>query len=96
MSTATWSVSTTTSGTGPFILDISDHVVRDGENTVALYLYDDNGMGGVYGLINVHQPTDEIKTDDFATNRGGRLEMVEGNGWPVFKDHFTSGKRYSR
>ena len=80
----------------PFILDISDHVVRDGENTVALYLYDDNGMGGVYGLINVHQPTDEIKTDDFATNRGGRLEMVEGNGWPVFKDHFTSGKRYSR
>ena len=80
----------------PFILDISDHVVRDGENTVALYLYDDFGMGGVYGLINVHQPTDEVETDDFATNRGGRLEMVERNGWPVFKDHFTSGKRYSR
>ena len=80
----------------PFILDISDHVVRNGENTVALYLYDDNGMGGVYGLINVHQPTDEVETDDFATNRGGRLEMVEWHGWPVFKDHFTSGKRYSR
>ena len=80
----------------PFILDISDHVVRDGENTVALYLYDDNGMGGVYGLINVHQPTDEVETDDFATNRGGYLEMVKWNGWPVFKDHFTSGKIYSR
>ena len=80
----------------PFILDISDHVVRDGENTAALYLYDDFGMGGVYGLINVHQPTDEVEIDDFATNRGGRLEMVEWNGWPVFKDHFTSGKRYSR
>ena len=80
----------------PFILDISDHVVRDGENTVALYLYDDNGMGGVYGLINVHQPTDEVETDDFATNRGGRLEMVRWHGWPVFKDHFTSGKLYSR
>ena len=80
----------------PFILDISDHVVRDGENTVALYLYDDNGMGGVYGLINVHQPTDEVETDDFATNRGGHLEMVRWNGWPVFKDHFTSGKLYRR
>ena len=80
----------------PFILDISDHVVRDGENTVALYLYDDNGMGGVYGLINVHQPTDGVETDDFATNRGGYLEMVKWNGWPVFKDHFTSGKLYSR
>ena len=80
----------------PFIFDISDHVVCDGENAVALYLYDDIGMGGVYGLINVHQPTDEVETDDFATNRGGRLEMVEWNGWPVFKDHFTSGKRYSR
>ena len=80
----------------PFILDISDHVVRDGENAVALYLYDDFGMGGVYGLINVHQPTDEVETDNFAANRGGYLDMVEGNGWPVFKDHFTSGKRYSR
>ena len=80
----------------PFILDISDHVVRDGENTVALYLYDDNGMGGVYGLVNVHQPTDEVETDDFATNQGGHLEMVKWNGWPVFKDHFTSGKLYSR
>ena len=81
----------------PFILDISDQVVRDGENVVALYVYDGKNMGGVYGLINVHQPTDEAKTDNFAVNRGGRLEMVdERNGWPVFKDHFASGKRYSR
>ena len=80
----------------PFILDISDQVVRDGENTVALFVYDGVNMGGVYGLINVHQPTDEVETDNFAVNRGGHLEMVEGGGWPVFKDHFTSGKRYSR
>ncbi len=80
----------------PFILDISDHVVRDGENVVALYLYDDFGMGGVYGLINVHQPTDEVDTEAFASNRGGHLEMVEWNGWPVFKNHLSSGQPYSR
>ena len=81
----------------PFILDISNQVVRDGENIVALYVYDGKNMGGVYGLINVHQPTNEAKTDDFAANRGGHLEMVPGGtGWPVLKDHFTSGKRYSR
>ncbi len=81
----------------PFILDISDQVVRDGENTVALYVYDGTNMGGVYGLINVHQPTDEVETDDFAANRGGHLEMVEGrSGWPVFKVHFTSSEPYRR
>ena len=81
----------------PFVLDISDRVVRDGENTVALYVYDGANMGGVYGLINVHQPTDEVETDDFAVNRGGHLEMVEGRiGWPVFKAHFTSGEPYKR
>ena len=80
----------------PFILDISDQVVRDGENTVALYVYDGMLMGGVYGLINVHQPTDEVATDNFAANRGGRLAILEGSGWPVFKAHFTSGERYRR
>ena len=80
----------------PFILDISDQVVRDGENTVALYVYDGMNMGGVYGLINVHQPTGEVETDDFASNRGGHLEMVEWTGWPVFKAHFTSGEPYKR
>ena len=81
----------------PFILDISDHVVRDGENIVALYVYDGMGMGGIYGLINVHQPTGEVDTNDFAANRGGNLEMVEGkNGWPVFKAHLARGEPYRR
>ena len=67
----------------PFILDISDQVVRDGENAVALYVYDGANMGGVYGLINVHQPTNEVETDDFAANRGGRLDMVyREHDWP--------------
>ena len=81
----------------PFILDISDHVVRDGENTVALYVYDGLGMGGIYGLINVHQPTGEVETDDFAANRGGNLEMAAGrNGWPVFEVHLAHGEPYRR
>lgn len=81
----------------PFILDISDHVVRDGENTVALYVYDGLGMGGIYGLINVHQPTGEVETDDFAANRGGNLEMAAGrNSWPVFEVHLAHGEPYRR
>ena len=60
----------------PFILDISDHVVRDGENAVALYVYDGAYMGGVYGLINVHQPTTEVETDDFAANRGDSAKRI--------------------
>ena len=62
----------------PFILDISDHVIRDGENAVAIYVYDGSHMGGVYGLINVHQPTHKVKTDGFAANRGGRVEKQYG------------------
>ena len=80
----------------PFILDISDHVVRDGENVVALYVYDGLGMGGIYGLINVHQPTGEVATDDFAANRGGHLEMRAKNGWPVFAAHLARGEPYRR
>ena len=81
----------------PFILDISDHVVRDGENIVALYVYDGMGMGGIYGLINVHQPTEEVDTNDFAANRGGNLEMGAGkNGWPVFEAHLARGEPYRR
>ena len=78
----------------PFILDISDHVVRDGENAVALYVYDGAMMGGVYGLINVHQPTDEVETNDFAVNRGGHLNRVyRGHGWPRV-EVLKSGKHY--
>ena len=81
----------------PFILDISDHVVRDGENVVALYVYDGLGMGGIYGLINVHQPTGEVATDDFAVNQGGHLEMRAGkNGEPVFAAHLARGEPYRR
>ncbi len=70
----------------PFILDVSDHVVRDGENVVALYVYDGARMGGVYGLINVHQPTEEMETADFAANRGGRLHLVYREAdWPDFR-----------
>ena len=69
----------------PFILDISDYVVRNGENVIALYVYDGRLMGGVYGLINVHQPTEEIETADFAANRGGRLHLVYREAdWPEF------------
>ena len=78
----------------PFILDISDHVVRDGENAVALYVYDGKLMGGVYGLINVHQPTNEVETDDFAANRGGSLDMVHrrtiGTQVRVLKPSYSS------
>ena len=70
----------------PFILDISDHVIRDGENAVAMYVYDGANMGGVYGLINVHQPTEEIDVGDFVANRGGRLHMLHrGPDWPGFR-----------
>ena len=41
----------------PFILDISTAVRRHDRNTVAIYVYDGYGMGGVYGLIQVLQPT---------------------------------------
>ncbi len=69
----------------PFILDISDYVVRNGENVIALYVYDGRRMGGVYGLINVHQPTEGIDVGDYAANRGGRLHLVYREAdWPDF------------
>ena len=79
----------------PFILDISDHVVRDGENAVALYVYDGKLMGGVYGLINVHQPANEVKTDNFAANRGGSLDRVHrGPNWAQVRILKRGGERY--
>ncbi len=79
----------------PFILDVSDHVVRDGENVVALYVYDGADMGGVYGLINVHQPTEEIETGDFAANRGGRMHMAYRRDWPVVSIRATPYEEYA-
>ena len=79
----------------PFIIDVSDHVVRDGENVVALYVYDGANMGGVYGLINVHQPTEEIETGDFAANRGGRMHMAYRRDWPVVSIRGTRYEKYA-
>ena len=53
----------------PFILDISDQVMRDGENTVALYVFDGEGMGGIYGTVKVIQPTKEENLDRYLANR---------------------------
>ena len=58
----------------PFILDISSQVVRDGENTVAIYVYDGADMGGVYGLIQVLQPTGDENLDRYLANRGGSVK----------------------
>ena len=58
----------------PFILDVSSQVVRDGENTVAIYVYDGADMGGVYGLIQVLQPTGEENLDRYLVNRGGEVK----------------------
>ena len=53
----------------PFILDISDQVMRDGNNTVALYVFDGEGMGGIYGTVKVIQPTKEENLDRYLANR---------------------------
>ena len=55
----------------PFILDISDQVMRDGENAVALYVFDGGGMGGIYGTVQVIQPTKEKNLDHYLANRSG-------------------------
>ena len=53
----------------PFILDISDQVMRDGNNTVALYVFDGEGMGGIYGTVKVIQPTKKENLDRYLANR---------------------------
>ena len=40
----------------PFRIDISKAVKRKGKNEVAIRVYDGVGMGGIYGLIDIHQP----------------------------------------
>ena len=64
-------------GNQSFIFDISSQVVRDGENTVAIYVYDGAGMGGVYGLIQVLQPTGDENFDRYLANRGGEVGKVK-------------------
>ena len=53
----------------PFILDISDQVMRDGKNTIALYVFDGEGMGGIYGTVQVLRPTKEENLDRYLANR---------------------------
>ena len=53
----------------PFILDISDQIIRNGENTVALYVFDGEGMGGIYGTVQVLRPTKEENLDRYLANR---------------------------
>ena len=79
----------------PFILDVSDHVVRDGENVVALFVYDGANMGGVYGLINVHQPTEEVDIGYYAANRGGRMHTVYRRGDRPYFVHLTRYEKYA-
>ena len=69
----------------PFILDITDAVDRSGENTIAIYVYDSAGMGGIYGLVDIHQPSVEIDASRYLANRGGNLAELPGrNGEKKF------------
>jgi len=58
----------------PFILDISDAANYDGKNTIAIRVYDGAGMGGIYGLVTIHQPTGDVE-------KAGR-HLVGRGGWP--------------
>jgi len=57
----------------PFILDISEGVNRHGKNTVAIFVYDGAGMGGIYGTIDIHQPLGDTSLNQFIANRGGSV-----------------------
>ncbi|NKB70756.1 MAG: tetratricopeptide repeat protein [Candidatus Latescibacteria bacterium] len=78
-----------------FLLDISDQVERQGENTVAIYVHDGMGMGGIYGLVNVHQPKGEADTDRLAVNRGGSVDNRD-NDWPTSYGGFSQQQQYGR
>ncbi|MFA6109269.1 MAG: sugar-binding domain-containing protein [Candidatus Latescibacterota bacterium] len=64
----------------PFLLDLSEAVDRHGPNAVAIYVYGGFGMGGIYGRIDVHQPTGEEDLDRLVANRGGRVLVAAGSG----------------
>ena len=53
----------------PFILDVTDAVVPRGRNAVAIYVYDGQGMGGIYGTISLHQPTADMILERFVTTK---------------------------
>ena len=54
----------------PFVLDISDAANYDGDNVIAIRVYDGAGMGGVYGLINIHQPTGDVNYSRYLVKKG--------------------------
>ena len=54
----------------PFILDISEAVKYKGQNAVAVRVYDGMNMGGIYGTIEVIQPTVKENLDRYLANRG--------------------------
>jgi len=53
----------------PFILNVTDAVIRKGINVVAIYVHDGMGMGGIYGTIDLHQPTLDMDLGRFVTTR---------------------------
>jgi len=57
----------------PFILDITEGVKRGEKNTVSIYVYDTTGMGGIYGLIEIHQAIEEEDVSRFIANKGGSV-----------------------
>ena len=54
----------------PFILDISETVNYKGQNTVAVWVYDGANMGGIFGTIEIIQPTVKENLDRYLANRG--------------------------
>jgi len=58
----------------PFILDITEGVKRGEMNTVSIYVYDTMGMGGIYGLVEIHQAVEEDDVSRFVANKGGSVE----------------------
>ncbi|MEW6749781.1 MAG: sugar-binding domain-containing protein [Candidatus Latescibacterota bacterium] len=81
----------------PFILDISDAVERSGTNAVAVYVRDSAGMGGLYGLIDVHQATEKVDAGRWVANRGGSLRQETGprSGSPWLRRLLRPGDRYA-
>jgi len=78
----------------PFILDVTGAVDRKGKNAVAIYVHDRAGMGGFYGMIDLHQPSADEKVDSFIANKGGSLGdygRSRNNRFSLFE---RLGKRY--
>ena len=62
-----------------FILDISEAVNYKGQNVVAVRVYDGMEMGGIYGTIEVIQPTGNENLDRYLANRGISAQQKQTN-----------------